>query len=141
MNIRRPMIAALVLVLAACGSTPTQPSTTSTTPTIVTELFSGTLGPTESSFYSFTVSVSGNVSVLLASILSGTGRPIAPQVSLAVGVPSATTCSATTTVDAAPALKAQIANQLSSGTYCVLVSDSSGTLTDAVNFTIRIIHP
>jgi hypothetical protein len=142
MKMPRPTLAALLLLLAACASgTPSQPSDTSTTTTISTELFSGTLGPAETSFYSFTVLVSGNVSVMLASITSGTGQPVAPLVSLAVGVPSGTICSATTSVDATPALKAQITNLMSSGTYCVRVSDSSAALTDSVNFTIRIIHP
>jgi hypothetical protein len=141
MNMTRRMLVVLLFLLAGCGSTPTQPSSTSTTPTIATELFSGTLGPTETTFYSFNVTVSGNVSVMLASITSGTGQPLAPLVGLGVGVPSGTGCGTTTSVDAMPALQAQIANPMTAGTYCVSLSDSSASLTDSVNFTIRIIHP
>lgn len=137
----RLSLSTLVVMLAvpACGgATPTEPA--STTPTIVTEVFSGTMTTGGSSFYSFAVSQAGTVSVMLASIISGSGQPLATVVRLGVGVPSGTGCGVTTTVNATPALASQITNVMSAGTYCVELSDA-GSVTDSVNFSVRIVHP
>ena len=135
--------ALLTCLAAACGSdaTPTTPSST-TTPTTQTKVFAGSLEVGASSFYSFTPSQAGTVSVTLASLTVGTGTGVTSNVvmGLGVGVPAGTDCSLTTSVDTAAALVAQMSNAMSPGTYCVRIYDI-GNLTEPVRFAIRIVHP
>jgi hypothetical protein len=140
MRLSLPAILALLLVLSACGSTPTEPAPTTTTPTNVTELFTGAVAPGGSTFYSFSVSQGGTVSLMLATTTSEAGLPLVRTLRLGVGVPAGTGCGLTSTVNATAALASQISNFMNAGTYCVDVADN-GTLSDTVNFNVRIVHP
>jgi hypothetical protein len=141
---RRLALLSLVLLTAvatgACGNsgTTTSPTTTSTTQT---ELFTGTLSPKGSAFYSFTVTTTGAVSVTLASATTAKIGPAgSPKLSIALGVPSGFGCSATSSVDATPGLTAQLTSGSSAdGIYCVNVSDPGSIATDTL-FVIRIVH-
>ena len=69
MTVRAIVGVALMLASAACSDeieTPTSATTTATGP--VTILFSGTLQPRATRFYSYTLTTSGTVSALLASV-------------------------------------------------------------------------
>lgn len=129
----------LALLTVACGSdTPTTP----TTPNLPsTELFSGTLPVQGSSFYSFTVAATGNVSITLASLVPvAPGPAVNTVMGLGVGTPSGTECSVTNSVTTAPGLTAQLVNSLTAATYCAKIYDL-GALTAPVDFTVRIVHP
>lgn len=137
------LIAGFVLVLGllavACGNdTPTTP----TTPTLPsTEMFSGTLAVQGSSFYSFTVAATGNVSITLASLVATAPGPALNTVmGLGVGSPNGTDCDVTNSVTTAPGLTAQLVNSLTPATYCAKIYDL-GELKAPVNFTVRIVHP
>lgn len=137
------LISGFVLILAllttACGSnTPTTP----TTPNLPsTEIFSGTLPVQGSSFYSFTVAATGNVSITLASLVPvAPGPAVNTVMGLGVGTPSGTECSVTNSVTTAPGLTAQLVNSLTAATYCAKIYDL-GALTAPVDFTVRIVHP
>jgi hypothetical protein len=131
---------ALGLLSVGCGSdnTPTTP----TTPNLPsTEVFMGTIGVGGSSFYSFTVAATGNVSITLASLVATPPGPALPTVmGLGVGTPLETDCSVTNSVAAAPSLTAPLVNSLTPATYCAKIYDLGG-LTGPVNFTVRIVHP
>lgn len=131
---------ALGLLSVGCGSdnTPTTP----TTPNLPsTEVFTGTIGVGGSSFYSFTVAATGNVSITLASLVATLPGPALPTVmGLGVGTPLETDCSVTNSVAAAPSLTAPLVNSLTPATYCAKIYDL-GELTGPVNFTVRIVHP
>ena len=129
----------LALLTVACGSnTPTTP----TTPNLPsTEIFSGTLPVQGSSFYSFTVAATGNVSITLASLVPvAPGPAVNTVMGLGVGTPSGTECSVTNSVTTAPGLTAQLVNSLTAATYCAKIYDL-GALTAPVDFTVRIVHP
>lgn len=129
----------LALLTVACGSdTPTTP----TTPNLPsTEMFSGTLPVQGSSFYSFTVAATGNVSITLASLVPvAPGPAVNTVMGLGVGTPSGTECSVTNSVTTAPGLTAQLVNSLTAATYCAKIYDL-GALTAPVDFTVRIVHP
>jgi hypothetical protein len=138
-----PAIAVLVLVgllTAACGNddnatAPSEPVGPQT------EVFSGTLPVQGSSFYSFTVTTSGQVSITLASLVATQPGPALNAVlDLGVGTPLGTDCSVTNGVPAAPGLTAQLVNTLTPAIYCTRLSDP-GNLAAPVNFTVRIVHP
>jgi hypothetical protein len=138
-----PAISVLVLIgllTAACGNndTPTAP-TTPVGPQ--TEVFIGMLPVQGSSFYSFTVTTSGQVSITLASLVATQPGPALNTVlDLGVGTPLGTDCSVTNAVPAAPGLTAQLVNTLTPAIYCTRLSDP-GNLAAPVNFTVRIVHP
>ena len=135
---------ASVASAAACGnSSTTTPTTTTVTPS--TELFSGTLSPKASSFYSFTVTSAGAVSITLASTASTRIGPASgAKLRVGFGTPSGFGCVVSSSVDTTAGLAAQLAIPTvtadSTGSiYCVQVSDPS-QLTSDVLFVIRIVH-
>ena len=135
-----PVVAVLSL---GCGGTqsPTAPSVVAG-PT--TELFVGTLDVRGSGFYSFTVSQTGNVNLLLASLTAsgrnGLGPALTTTLGIGLGVPSGTGCALDTSVETPPALVSQITLSMAAGIHCAEIHDI-GKLTSSVNFTLRIIHP
>jgi len=128
------------VLTVACGggnnpSTPTTPLLPSS------ETFTGTLGAKGSSFYSFTVAVSGNVSITLASLVpKAPGPAVSVVMGLGVGTPDGTDCAITNSVTTAPGLTAQLVNSLTPATYCTKIYDL-GELTGPVDFAVRIVHP
>ena len=138
---RMLVLALAVVVATGCNksNTTTSPSTTSTTPS--TEYFGGTLSPTASSFYSFTVASQGAVSVTLASETTAkVGPAVSSPIALGLGVPSGFGCSVSSSADVTPGLNAQLTNPSSAaGTYCISVADP-GTLSADVIFVVRIVH-
>jgi hypothetical protein len=135
----RSLVAVLVLTVlsAACGDSTTAPTTTTTTP--ATEVFSGTIGPGGSSFYSFSVLTAGPVGITFASLTDGTGKTLSTPMTVGMGVPAGEGCGVTTSVTAPPGLSAQLTNAASISTYCVQLSDA-GALTAPANFGVRIVH-
>ena len=143
MRFRRPLLVALALTAAACGSdTPTSPTSATTTPTVapatLSETYNGTLPIGGSRFYSFTVVENGTVNLTLVSL----GQAIPPDVAveLTLGRPSGTGCTATTSVNvtietAAPHLTGTFAP----GVYCARVGDT-GNLPLTASFVVAIEH-
>lgn len=127
-----------VLVMSACGGdTPTSPSTTATTPAPI--LFSGTLQPRASRFYSYTLTTAGTVTALLAS-MERNGAPVGSAIELGLGVPAGTGCAVTAVSHTGPTLQPQLREDYTAGTYCVRIADVDG-LPQPTDFTIRVMHP
>ena len=144
MMIRRAFIASLVLAAATAGcngdDSPTAPPAAGTPPATSTfsEAFTGVLPVQGSSFASFTVSQATTVSITLASLMPSTiGHASATPVRLGLGAPSESGCGLTSSVNATPALTAQLTAQANPATYCVEISDV-GNLSAPLNFVIRI---
>ena len=128
----------LVLVGVACSDdleTPT--SATATGP--VTILFSGTLQPRTSRFYSYTLTTAGSVSALLASV-ERNGAPAANPIEIGIGSPAGTGCAVTMSSNVSASLVPQLRHDAAAGTYCVRVTDIDG-LSAPMTFTIRVVHP
>lgn len=129
---------ALMLVCAACSEeTETPTSATTTAPTTI--LFSGTLQPRSSRFYSFTLSAPGSVSALLASV-ERNGVPMANALEMGLGSPAGTDCAMTLSAHVSASLVPQLRHEAGAGTYCVRIADTDGMSAPAT-FTIRVIHP
>lgn len=132
------LLCATAAVCAGCGDsseTPTSP--TASEPRAI--LFSGTLQPRASRFYSYTLTTSGTVTAMLAS-LEQNGAPASHALELGLGIPAGTGCTATLTSTTAAALTSQLRHDANAGTYCVRIADTSG-LPEPMNFTIRVVHP
>ena len=133
------ILLACIVLAAACGNN--NPTTPTTPAAPQTEVFSGTLGPQGSAFYSFTLSTAGSVSITLASLVpTAPGPAISTVMGLGVGAPNGTDCDVTNSVTTAPGLTAQLVNSLTAGTYCARIYDL-GALATNVDFTVRIVHP
>jgi hypothetical protein len=119
-----------IVALAGCGLFPDF-----TSPSTKTETFSGTLAPSGSVIFTFTVSDKGDVAVTLTSV-----NPSATTLGLGVGTASGTTCTVTTSTSAAvPGSSAQLTVAESAGTYCVKVFDV-GNLTATATVTVTVAH-
>ena len=144
----------LVLAIAtvsasACGGdTPTSPSTTPTTPTTVTERFDAIIDVKGSNFFAFSASQGGTVSINLAS-LSPLNRPGLLVVPMEIGYGTTVLdsdnnvvgCDLRTTIQATPALTAQMSESVTAAAnYCANIADVGG-LREPANFSIRITHP
>jgi hypothetical protein len=133
------LLLVLSTLVAACGGDSGTTPSTPIGPT--TEIFTGTLAPQSSSFYSFTVAASGQVSITLASLVPvAPGPAINTVMGLGVGEPSGTDCAVENSVTTAPGLSAQLVNSLTAATYCAKIYDL-GALPTTVNFAVRIVHP
>lgn len=131
------------LVSAGCrgnSSTTTSPTTTTTAATS-TELFSGTLAPKGSAFYSFSVTNTGTVSITLASTATARIGPASvSRLTVGLGVPSGFGCAISSSVETTAGLTAQLsAPSTPAGILCVNISDP-GVLTTNTLFVIRIVH-
>jgi len=140
MKFRRIVCVALMLVGVACSEdveTPTSASDTATGP--VTILFSGTLQPRASRFYSYSLASAGAVSALLASV-ERNGVPQTSPLEIGIGSPAGTGCAVTMSAHVSASLVPQLRHEAAAGTYCVRVTDTDG-LSAPMTFTIRVIHP
>lgn len=137
MKVRGILSVALMVAGAACSEeieTPT--SATATGPTTI--LFSGTLQPRTSRFYSYTITTAGSVSALLASV-ERNGVPVPNALEIGIGSPAGTGCVVTVSANVPAALIPQLRHEAAAGTYCVRVADTDG-LSAAMTFTIRVVH-
>lgn len=138
MKVRGILSVALMVAGAACSEaieTPT--SATATAPAPV--LFSGTLQPRTSRFYSYTITTAGAVSALLASV-ERNGIPVPDALEIGIGSPAGTGCVVTVSANVSAALIPQLRHEAAVGTYCVRVADTDG-LSAPMTFTIRVIRP
>jgi len=124
----------LILVVAACGSDNSTPTTPSNTSSVMSETWSSTVAPGGQSTRSFTVNASGTISVTVTAAGATVG--------VGVGLPrlSGGGCRLGVTVNASAATNPQISTPADAGQYCVQVYDL-GTLSDPVGFALKIDHP
>jgi hypothetical protein len=136
--IRLIACATAAAALCACGDNAETP-TSATTTTPVTILFSGTLQPLGTRFYSYTMTTGGTVSAMLASLERG-NTPMDNALELGLGVPAGTGCATSVASNTSTSLIPQLQQEFGTGTYCVRISDTNG-LPAPMNFTIRLVHP
>lgn len=132
------MLALAVLGCACHTDTTTAPTPPAAAPT-TTETFSGTLAVGTSRFYSFSVTMNGEVDITLASV-TGTNVPPTVTLTLGFGVPAGTSCTLATTTSAQAGSTAQITGTYPAGVYCVLLADA-GNLIAPATFAVTIAHP
>jgi len=129
-----PWLVILILVVAACGSDNSTPTTPSNTSSVMSETWSSTVAPGGQSTRSFTVNASGTISVTVTAAGATVG--------VGVGLPrlSGGGCRLGVTVNASAATNPQISTPADAGQYCVQVYDL-GMLSDPVGFALKIDHP
>ena len=130
--------ATLVLFITACDHA-TLPPPSNNTGLPVTEQFTGTLQPSGEAFYSFGMSVAGNVSLTLVSV-TGPSVPDDALFPLGIGQPVGTGCTASVDAAAKPGGSAQFSVVKGAGFYCVRLADNA-RLGAAASFVLNITHP
>ncbi len=127
---------ALALGLSACGSASSSTTPSNTTSSgLTTDTFTGTVAVGGSDSKNFTVVLTGVVSVTL------TAAPV--PLGLAVGIPGSSGCGSLipgSQVTATAGSLAQVAGEVTPGTFCVLVSDV-GNLTAPAAYSLSVQHP
>ena len=132
-------IAALAVVAAAagCGDEPTAPSPQPGVP--VTESFIGTLQPSGTAFYSFSMSRAGNVALTLIS-MTGSSVPDDALFPVGIATPAGAGCPALTDAAIRPGASPQHTAAKQAGVYCVQISDNARLGAPAA-FVLNITHP
>lgn len=139
--LRLALAVVLLMSAAACDDDPpTDP--TPIGPTSVTDIYSATLAPGGSLFYSFPVFEDGAIRLTLASVTDGVNGPaLSPTLRLGLGIPSGTDCATFTELHVQPSLVPQVDGfGINAGTYCARVADA-GSLTSQVVFALRMVYP
>ena len=140
MTVRDAFLLLCALFASSCGDSPTSPDETATTTVMSNVVFEGMLEQEQSSFYSFTASQAGSVTVNLASLnLIGHREALTVPVRIGVGVPKGAGCGETQSVETLPALVSQFSTTLESGIHCVNITDT-GQLPGTAVFLIRFSH-
>jgi len=138
--IRKIAVAMAAATMCACGDkaeTPTSATTTTAAPTTI--LFSGTLQPLGTRFYSYTMTSAGTVSAMLASLERGS-TPMNNALELGLGIPAGTGCATSVASNTSTSLIPQLRQDFGAGTFCVRISDKDGLPVPMI-FTIRLVHP
>lgn len=137
------MGALCVVVLAGLGAIgcgqPSLPAPTSVGGIPLTEQFTGTLAPSGSAFYSFSVPVAGTVSLTLIS-MTGAGVPGDALFPVGIGTPAGTGCSAGIGAAVSPGGSPQYTTNKARGVYCAQIFDNA-RLTAPATFVLNITHP
>jgi len=138
-------LAVLTVTLVAAGACSSGDSNsalttpTTSTATLITESFSGTVPVLGNDFHAFNVSQAGEVDAALITA----GPPSTIVMGLAVGQPPAansTVCLPIGTADVAGGASALGGTVATAGTYCVMVYDL-GNATTPIAYTVSVRHP
>ena len=130
----------LTLWLAGCDDSPVAPTetttTTSTTTASTIQMFSGTLDPGGTAFFSFTAQ-GGQVKAQLSSLtLVGSREATTVTLRVGVGVPRGLGCDVAGTIELSPGLVSQSVLTIPAGIHCMSVEDIGG-LPDKAQFLLK----
>jgi hypothetical protein len=128
--------------LFAAGCSPLGPTSSPEIPPttdLAVENFSGTLAVKGSSFYSFSVAGEGTTYLSLIS-LKEAGVDSDVLVTIGLGTPRGTSCTASKVLSVKATGSLQLTGQTNRGVHCAVVSDP-GNLTKAATFSLNITHP
>jgi hypothetical protein len=136
-----PLLAALLLPLAACSSgSNTTTGITTPAPATSTDTFSGTLSTNGAATYPFAVQGAGAVSAALQTLTTADGSTPVP-IGIALGTWNGTVCQLLLTNDSSLQGSTVPGQSTTAGNFCVRVYDASGTLTQPESYVVVVTHP
>ena len=131
----RAALLTLALVGSACDNGPG--TSTTPTPTIVTETFTGTVQLNGAVSHGFNVSTGGPTIAEITAV-----DPAGAFIGFELGTWSGVVCTAVLSNDAGTLASVLRANTQSAASLCVRMHDPNGTLTaNAVTYTVKVTHP
>lgn len=128
--------------LSVAGCSPLGPTSSPEIPpnaNLTTETFSGTLAVKGFSFYSFSV-VDGGTTYLSLISLKQAGVDADVLVTIGLGTPRGTSCSATNVLSVKATGSLQLTGTTNRGVHCAVVFDP-GNLTSPATFSLNITRP
>lgn len=133
------LIVALGLTVAVAGCDPniTTPTPTPTSNPVITESFSGTIGPGGAATFSFSTAASGFLTATLKSLTPDSTI----EIGLALGTFNGVTCQLTITNDKALVGQAVSGSASGAGGICVRIYDANNKITTTNTFEIVVVHP
>jgi len=139
------MLAVVLTGLALGGSSCSDEQLVAPTPgvanqQVAVESFTGTLAKLGSRFYSFNVTQSGPISIVLLSLVEG-GTASTATVSIGLGVPRGTDCLATNTVTIGVGVAPQLSVSVDPLIYCARIADVGNLTALSADFAINITRP
>ncbi len=134
------ILTGLALGGSACSKEGVSPTPSPATVPVVVESFTGTLPKLGFSFYSFTVTQSGPISLTLLS-LTENGAPSTAAVLLLLGVPRGTDCIGTTAITAGAGVTPQLSISVGPLIYCARIADAGNITAPTASFAINITRP
>lgn len=126
---------ALSLLASGCGSG-TDTTTTAPTPTTLTDTFIGTLTLNGSAAFPFTVTGSGNITAQLTSLAPDAARPVG----ISLGTWNGSICQIVLDLPAAIQGSLVVGTTSTTGSFCVRIYDSAGTVVQPENYVIDVSH-
>lgn len=134
-----PLVLATLLT-SACAADPTAPTPEPLEQAL--EVYAGPLDPGGLTTYLFTTARPGSIQLMLAGVVLGDPlRSISPTLRLQIARWNGTECETVTSIDTAPRMTAALHAYIEPATYCAIVSDAVGTLTEPVGVTLRLAAP
>lgn len=134
------LVPIMAVASAACSSDPTAPTPDPVVQSL--EVYAGPLDPGGTSTYLFSLNQRTTVQVMLAGVVTGAPlRSISPTLRVELRVWNGSECEVRYSLDTAPRMTAALHAFLDAGTYCAMVTDALGTLTEPVGATVRITAP
>ena len=135
---RRLLLFGLIAATAACADPPVP--TTPTTPTVINEPpWTGTLTINGAQTLPFVTTASGQIEATIFALSPNPDNTV--RVGLALGRWNGQACEIVLANDSAFVTTVVYGTATASGELCARIYDAKGTLTEAVDFDIRISHP
>ena len=131
------------VLLAAAGCTDSSNSTTPTLPSTptLTETFTGTLTQNGSATFTFAVTAAGSVTATLVNLSPVDGSTNVVPIAVGLGTWNGALCNVTLSNDTSLPSSSIPAQAALAGNFCVRVSDATGQLSVAENYTVTVLHP
>jgi hypothetical protein len=138
----------LVLIAGAAGCGSSSPTGPTVTPTVISDMFTGTLSPLGNDGHSFTVVYAGgtsNASITVTALATVANQtPLTITIGVGFGTINLGVCTPALTIPVA-AIGSELSTTTSpfvNGTYCVLVFDNPAapTVTEPVTYSITVNH-
>jgi hypothetical protein len=123
------------LLVSSCGSDNRLPTTPSIPPTSVTETFSGVLARNGSLTHNFSATSAGTITAVLTTLV-----PQGSVVGLSLGTWNGQACQVVVANDNAAQGTSVIGTATTVGAFCVRVSDSTGMLTQSVEYEVAVTY-
>jgi hypothetical protein len=129
-------LAAVLLLGSGCSSNDSSTAPAPLSPTLG-ETFTGTLALHGGTSYAFTVTGAGSVTATLTSLLPDSARPVG----LSLGTWNGSICQVVLSNDNTIQGQEVVGQSSGTGTFCVRVYDSAGTVTQPQTYVVDVSHP
>jgi hypothetical protein len=135
------VLGAVLLAAAGCSDSSSDVTPTLPTAPTLTETFTGSLTQNGSATFTFAVTAAGSLTATLANLTRVDGNTTLVPIAVGLGTWNGAVCNVTLSNDTSLPGSTIPAQAALSGNFCVRVSDATGQLAVAENYTVTVLHP